>query len=457
MAPLAHVGGLGDVSRWLPETLAAGGDDVMVFLPHYDMIDGARPVGNVEVPPFGSVTLALVGAPATNRPTVCLVGHEAFRGEEVYRAGPDEHLRYALFTAAVPAACRRFDWIPAVFHANDWHTALLPVLAAAAGPPWDRVPVVLTIHNLAFQGVFPGADLERMGLDGSIAEGDRVNALATGIRTAALVTTVSPTYAAEITTPERGEGLHRRLADRADDLVGILNGIGPDWDPATDEHLPHRYDTPEGKAPNRAALRERFAMEDGDVPVLGVVSRLTAQKGFGLLAPVLRPLLERGEVRLAAVGTGDPAMEEVLGDLAGRFPGRVGFHRGFDTALGHLIEAGSDLFLMPSQFEPCGLNQMYSMRYGTPPVVRRTGGLADTVEQWDPERRTGTGFLFDDFASDALAAALDDALAAYGDRDGWRTLMANGMARDFSWEVRAAEYRAVYGRAMAMRPGGQGR
>jgi starch synthase len=456
-APLAHVGGLGDVSRWLPETLAAGGDEVTVFLPHYDWIEGARILGESEVAPFGSVTLAVAGEPGDGAPTVCLIGHEAFEGDRVYRAGPDEHLRYAMFTAAVPAACRSLGWVPEVFHANDWHTALLPVQAAAAGAPWDRVPVVLTIHNLAFQGVFPAADLAVMGLDAAVADGDEFNALATGIRTAAVVTTVSPTYAAEITTPERGEGLHRLLASRADDLVGILNGIGPDWDPSRDEHLPHRYDTPEGKAPNRAALANRFSFESGDAPVLGVVSRLTAQKGFGLLPPVLTPLLERGAVRLAVVGTGDPAVEVAFSDLVARFPGRVGFEPGFDTPLGHLIEAGSDLFLMPSRFEPCGLNQMYSMRYGTPPVVHRTGGLADTVEQWDPERRTGTGFLFDEFTPAALAAALDDALATYRDRDGWRTLMSNGMARDFSWEARAVEYRSVYARALSRRRGGQGR
>ena len=460
LAPLAHVGGLGDVSRWLPETLAAGGDDVALFLPHYDVVDdtGAEHLGELDVGVLGAATLSVLRAPAPGRPAVYLIGHPSFRRGAIYGTGTDEHLRFALFTAAVPAACRRLDWVPQVFHANDWHTALLPALAGAAGPPWDRVPVVLTIHNLAFQGVFPASDLARMGLGPGLAENGSVNSLAAGIRGAAVVTTVSPTYAREILTPERGQGLHEVLAAGGNGPVGILTGIGPDWGPATDPLIPHRYDTPEGKAPNGDALRGRLGLGAG--PILGVVSRLTRQKGFGLLGEALVPLLDRGEVQLAAVGTGEEELEALFAGLGSRYPDRVGFHLGFDTELGHLIEAGADMFLMPSHFEPCGLNQMYSMRYGTPPVVRRTGGLADTVEQWDPVAGTGTGFLFDEFTSEALAGALRAALGAFRDRSGWRRLMANGMARDFSWEARAAEYRAVYRRAAGpetIRRGGQGR
>jgi starch synthase len=460
LAPVAHVGGLGDVSRWLPETLAAGGDDVAVFLPRYDVIDPDHivEIGAVEVGAHGSVTLATLGVPSPGRTTTYLIGHELFQTGSIYGSGPDEHLRFGLFTSAVPAVCGSLGWVPDVFHANDWHTALLPAVAASAGPPWDATPVVLTIHNLAFQGVFPGSDLDRMGLAGAIDRTDRVSSLAAGIRGASMITTVSPTYATEIVTPERGEGLHDVLGVRRDALIGILNGVGPDWDPATDAHIPAPFDQPSGKAPNTAALRNRMGLETTDAPILGVVSRLTNQKGFGMMNDVVAPLLEQGTAQLAAVGTGDPAIEEVFDGLAADYPGRAGFHRGFDTALGHLIEAGSDMFLMPSQFEPCGLNQMYSMRYGTPPVVHRTGGLTDTVEPWDPEQRTGTGFLFDEFTADAFAGALTKALEAFGDPVGWRVLMENGMARDFTWGARAEEYRGVYRMAIeSMRRGGQGR
>jgi starch synthase len=235
------------------------------------------------------------------------------------------------------------------------------------------------------------------------------------------------------------------LAARGDRLIGILNGIGDDWDPATDEWISHQYSEPAGKAPNTAALRDRLGLEHrAEVPVLGVVSRLDRQKGFELLRNTLPPLFERRRAQLAAIGTGDPSFEAMFAGFASRHPGWAAYHRGFDTGLAHLVEAGSNVFLMPSEFEPCGLNQMYSLRYGTVPVVHRTGGLADTVEPWDPDAATGTGFVFDEFTAPAFAAALRAALETFRDRTAWRTLMANGMAMDFSWEARTAEYRAAY-------------
>jgi starch synthase len=461
LAPHAQVGGLADVARWLPAALAAGGDDVRVFVPHYDVLDPGRlpvaPVDDVGIVPIGglgSVTVSILGEPGPDRPTVYLIAaREWFARGRLYDPGPDEHLRFAALSRAVPAVCDRLGWVPEVIHANDWHTALLPSFAAAAGEPWASLSTVLTLHNLAYQGWFPAADLGRVGLSGVVdpnpdIDGGGVNSLRVGIAAASLVTTVSPTYAEEIRGPQRGFGLEADLAARGDRLIGILNGIGEDWDPATDEWISHQYSEPAGKAPNTAALRDRFGLEHrADVPVMGVVSRLDRQKGFELLRTTLSPLFERRRAQLAVVGTGDPSFEAMFAGFAARHPGWAAYHRGFDTGLAHLIEAGSNVFLMPSEFEPCGLNQMYSLKYGAVPVVHRTGGLADTVEPWDPEAGTGTGFVFDEFTAPAFAATLRAALETFRDRTAWRRLMANGMGKDFSWDAQAARYRAAYRRA----------
>ena len=466
LSPHAQVGGLGDVSRWLPARLAAGGDDVAVFVPHYDVLDPrdepVRPVPGLEavpVGPFGEVSVATLGEPAAGRPTVYLVGSPIwFERGAVYDSAPDGHLRFGALTAAIPAVCRRLGWVPDVWHANDWHTSLVAFYAAAAGEPWAGVPSVLTLHNLAFQGVFPTGDVGRMGLS---AVADRldpadlldgwVNSLRNGIAAATMVTTVSPTYAREITTPAGGMALDAALRAKGDRLVGILNGIGDDWDPASDPHIPERYGpgTIERKAASTIALRAALGLlERPGVPIAGIVSRLTGQKGFDLLRATLPPLLGTARVQLAVIGTGDPAYEALFADLARRFPGEAAYVADFSPPIAHLIEAGSDLFLMPSQFEPSGLNQMYSMRYGTVPIVRRTGGLADSVLPWNPATGIGTGFVFEEFDDGAFAAALGEALAVHGDRVAWRRLQMNGMTEDFSWDRRAGEYRAVYRRAV---------
>lgn len=462
MAPHAQVGGLGDVTRWLPRALAAGGDEVVVFLPAYDVLDPKglelRPVaeaGEVSLGPLGKARLGTLGDPAPGVPTVYLVdAPQWFHAGSVY-PGDEDHLRFATLAAAVPAFCRALGWTPEVIHANDWHTGLEALFLAAAGEPWASLPVVFTVHNLAYQGLFPAADLSRLGLEGFAGRFDHgdlaagwLNSLKTGIATAAVVTTVSPSFARDMVTPERGMALDATVAARGDQPVGILNGIGDDWDPLTDPHLPYRYEVGdlEGKAVSTAALRNRLGLrERPGVPILGVISRMDRQKGFDLLRETMPPLLARNRVQLAALGTGDPAIESMFIGFARRFAAEAAYVGAFDPALAHLIEAGADMFLMPSAFEPSGLNQMYSMRYGTPPVAHRTGGLADSIQQWDGA--TGTGFLFEPHTPEALAGALEDALAAYEDREGWRRLVVNGMTRDFSWVVRAEEYRAVYRRA----------
>jgi starch synthase len=463
MAPHVHVGGLGDVTRWLPRALAAGGDEVVVFLPAYDVLDPKglemRPVsgaGEISLGPLGTAGLLTLGDPAPGAPTVYLVdAPQWFRAGAVY-PGAEDHLRFAALAAAVPAGCAALGWVPDLVHANDWHTGLAALYLARAGEPWASLPVVFTVHNLAYQGVFPAADLPRLGLEGLAGRfdpadlaGGWLNSLKTGIATASLVTTVSPSFAREMLTPERGMALDATLRARGDLPVGILNGIGDDWDPLTDPLLPYRYEVGdlEGKAVSTAALRKRFGLrERPGVPVLGVVSRLDRQKGFDLLRETMPPLLARNRVQLAALGTGDLAIESMFTGLARRFAGEAGYVGAFDPALAHLVEAGADLFLMPSVFEPSGLNQMYSMRYGTPPVAHRTGGLADSIEPWDGE--SGTGFLFEPHTHEAFAGALEDALFVYEDRDAWRRLVTNGMEKDFSWAARAEEYRAVYRRAV---------
>ncbi|MFH1330871.1 MAG: glycogen/starch synthase [Actinomycetota bacterium] len=463
MAPHAQVGGLGDVTRWLPRALAAGGDEVAVFLPGYDVLDpeglAVRPVagmGEVPLGPLGTAGLCTLGDPAPGVPTVYLVdAPQWFHTGAVY-GGAEEHLRFGVLAAAVPALCGALGWVPDVLHANDWHTGLAALYLAGAGEPWASLPVVFTVHNLAYQGVFPAADLLRLGLEALAGRfdpedlaGGWLNSLKTGIATASLVTTVSPSFAREMVTPEGGMALDAALRARGDLPVGILNGIGDDWDPLTDPHLPYRYEVGdlEGKAVSTVALRKRFGLrERPGVPVLGVVSRMDRQKGFDLLRETMPHLLARNRVQLAALGIGDPAIESLFAGLARRFPGEAAHVAAFDLGLSHLVEAGADIFLMPSMFEPSGLNQMYSMRYGTPPVAHRTGGLADSIEQWDGT--SGTGFLFSPYTPEAFAAALEDALAACEDREGWRRLVTNGMQQDFSWASRAEEYRAVYRRVV---------
>jgi len=465
LAPHSQVGGLGDVARWLPASLAALGDDVRVFVPHYDVLDPAGlsisavpDMNDVPIGSLGSVTVSQLGESGPGQPTIYLIGAEQwFERGTVYTSEPDEHFRFAALSRAVVEVCDRLEWMPQLVHANDWHTALLPLHLRAAGDRWAEVPVVLTIHNLAYQGWFPQEDLARMDLGltepaPAVLDSGRVNSLGTGIRTAEIVTTVSPTYAKEITEPRFGFGLDGDLRARGDQLIGILNGIGPDWDPESDGLIPHPYSSPFGKAPNTEALRTRMGLApEAGVPILGIVSRLDRQKGFELMRSSIPPLLDGRRAQLAVLGTGDSALRAMFVGLSKHFPGWAAYEHRFDPELAHLIEAGSDVFLMPSQFEPCGLNQMYSMKYGTVPVVHRVGGLADTVTQWDPNSGTGTGFAFSEFSEAGFLAAVESALDAYKERTDWVRLMSNGMKSDFSWSRRATEYRLVY--AAALNPG----
>jgi starch synthase len=346
-----------------------------------------------------------------------------------------------------------------VIHANDWQCGLLP-LTLKVRYAWDRLfartKTLLTIHNLNYQGRFRAGIVPDTGLaDGTnLFHQDQlhagvVNFLLHGILYADGVSTVSPTYAQEIQTPEHGAELDGFLRARSSTVVGILNGVDYDeWSPERDKLIPHAFNRGDlsGKAKDKAALLAKFNLPVTSAPVIGIVSRLAGQKGFGLCGEVLAPLLRKHAFQLVVLGSGERRFEQLFHDLARTFPRQVGFHRGFSNPLAHLIEAGSDMFLMPSRYEPCGLNQMYSLRYGTVPIVHKTGGLADTVRLWDPNDRTGNGFAFATYDATGLWWAIEAALATYRDPAAWRTLMMTGMAENFSWDVQTRLYEELYRR-----------
>lgn len=475
LAPHAKAGGLGDVSAALTSSLHRRGHRVALFLPLYADLDR----DGMAIEPIEALSdLDLDFGPDRYRysirrarrgdalPDVLLVDCPAlFDRPGLYGDGPDEHLRFLLLSRAALEACGPLGIRPDIVHCHDWHTALLPLYlrtAYAGDPALAAARSVLTIHNLGYQGVIGHGEAGRLGLGDGVARLDpreaaegRINLLRQGLIDADVVSTVSPTYAREICQPDMGMGLDGVLRERGDDVVGILNGVDIDaWNPARDAHLPHHYSAsdPAGKARMRSALCQRLGLDpDPGRPVVGMVTRLVWQKGVDLLFDVLPGLLERGELSLAVLGSGDPAYEAALDRLAAGHPGLAAFRRGHDEELAHWIEAGADAFLMPSRYEPCGLNQMYSMRYGTVPVVRRTGGLADSVAHYDRATGEGTGIVFDDADPGAVRWALGEMRSLFADRAAWRRMMANGMARDFSWDGPVDRYEELYARAVALR------
>ena len=468
VAPFAKTGGLGDVSSSLARYLHAEGHDVRTFLPFYAKIEREKyrfyPVEFLRDVPlsmgehtfhFSVVTTHLPGAAA---PLYFIHCPALYDRPGFYTQDADEALRFAFLSRAALECCQRMGWGPDIVHCNDWHTALIPLYLRTLYS-WDRLfthtKTVLTLHNVGYQGVFGTGLLGSLDLGAFThflyqddLQAGRVNFLKTGLLYAGVLTTVSRTHAEEIQTDRYGMGLQSMLRARGDHLLGIVNGIDTDeWDPASDRHLPHHYSSedPSGKAANKRHLLDALGMPSQDqVPLIGIVSRMTAQKGFDLCFEALPGILARRDVRLAVLGSGERSYEEFFAELQGGFPGRVVFYRGYSEPLAHLIEAGCDLFLMPSLYEPCGLNQMYSQRYGTPPVVRKTGGLADTVEPWNPATGDGTGFVFEHYTPEGLAWALNLALDVFEDRDAWRRVMLQGMQRDFSWETQIRHYVAIY-------------
>lgn len=482
IVPFAKTGGLADAVGALSAELRRQGNDVRIILPRYYPIDlkkrGIRQIpGPLGVPMgYGEEWVGIweTELPGSGVP-VYFVDHEGLYGRDgIYgtRDNPDfadNPERFALLCRTAFQLCRKLGWYPEVMHAHDWTGSLAPVYLA--GPErageFAGTASVLTIHNLGYQGVYPRAHAVSVGLTRDeflrfgLESAGNLNLLKGGIRTADIVTTVSPTYAAEIQTPEYGFGLDGLLRNRSPDLFGILNGMDyEEWNPESDPLLPHRYSHRDlsGKAKLKELLqREAGLTVDPEVPVIGIVSRLADQKGFGALAgPTwgsLWRICSELDLQVVILGTGEAWCERELSTLASKLPNLAVFLR-FDNRLAHLIEAGSDFFLMPSAYEPCGLNQLYSLRYGTLPIVRHTGGLADTVENYDPGRGSGTGFVFNDLTPEAIFDTVRWAVETWSTKpEEIEAMRVRAMLKRFSWEDSAARYMELYTWALDRRRG----
>ena len=464
--PYAKTGGLADVLAALPAALNRIGVEVSVCLPAYRT--ALRALGPLPVilrlhAPVSSrmepaEILAVPNAPV---PTFLVRADRFFDRDGLYGVGgrdyDDNAERFAFFCRAALEWLRHASPAPDILHMHDWQTALVPAFLRATAdlyPELAAVRTVQTVHNLAYQGRFPSEEWHLLNLDprhfvpdGLEFFGD-INYLKAGLLFADAITTVSPRYAEEIQTPSFGSGLDGVLRMRADRLRGILNGVDDAaWNPASDPFVPAHYDQGDlrGKARCKAALQADLGLAVSPEPaLLAVVSRLAEQKGLELLGAVLPGLLKTRAVQFVALGSGDARYEELLIDLAGQFPGQVEVRIGFDEPLAHRIEAGADVFLMPSRFEPCGLNQLYSLRYGTVPVVHATGGLDDTVVEFDARMGLGTGFKFTPYTEEAFLAALRRAIDTRRDAATWQRLVTNGMSQDFSWQRAAREYARLY-------------
>jgi starch synthase len=460
-APLAKTGGLADVVGSLPAALRAFGDEVAVVIPRYGSIDlkDARRVWDNLAVHFGpdAYPVSIYRAPAEHPVYLVdcppLFDRKGFYGESGADY-PDNHIRFAVFCRAALSVAR-FLFRTDIFHCHDWQTGLVPAYLRttfARDPTFLGCRTLFTIHNLGYQGLFPKTVLEEVALDPAVYRPDgmeffgQVSYLKAGMEFADAVSTVSPTYAREIQTPEFGFGMDARLRARAHVLSGILNGVDyADWSPQTDAHIAARYGPEDlsGKAACKRQLLEEFGLppEAMERPLLGTVSRFTRQKGADILAEIAAQIVAE-DVYLVALGTGDPEYEDFFRLMQQEHPGRIAARIGFDNALAHRIEAGADIFLMPSHYEPCGLNQIYSLHYGTVPVVRATGGLDDTIEE-------GTGFKFAEYSGQAFLEAVRAAVRVFADREAWRRMMLRGMAKDFSWKTSAAAYSELYRRLLA--------
>lgn len=457
--PFAKTGGLGDVAGALPKALVAEGVDAMLIHPLYDTTDRAlldeRVFDNLEVEWLGgrrSVSVYL--SYAAGAPAFLIDAPEFFSRGKVYGFS-DDHYRFAFFSRAALALLGRLGQPPDVIHGNDWPSGFA-VAWVWAGRRWGgflgNTRTLMSIHNLAYQGLFDPDDLYRLGFRGGeesnvFLSNSVASSLKAGLMTSDAISTVSPRYSFEIQGSEQGHGLDWLTRQRRDRLVGITNGVDYDvWNPATDPHLPAHYTAEDlsGKRACKLELLRRFGLpEEPDRPVVASISRLVSQKGFDLVKQVAWQMLESGAT-FVSLGSGESEYESFFQRLKDSAPTRVAIYRGFNEPLAHQIEAGADIFLMPSLFEPCGLNQMYSMRYGTVPVVRATGGLDDTVEQFDPETGEGTGFKFGLYNAQALLDKVREALYWYTRPDAWRRIQSNGMAVDNSWGAAARKYVRVY-------------
>lgn len=482
VTPYSKVGGLADVAGALTKEMARAGHDVRVLTPLYGFLNPEEKGWETESGTFSVhlghfreefARLWKTNYPGSDAQVLFLEFAKYYDRHEIY-TGPwgghsDNHERFSFLSRAAIDYCHSRNWYPDIIHCHDWTVGFVPIYLNTTEyeTPLGRAATVFTIHNLQHQGIFGREVLDFAGLPAEVFRPDNtesmgfVNMMKGGIYNSTKITTVSPNYAAEIQGPEYGCGLNHILKYRAADLIGIINGIDTEeWNPATDRHLPATFskDDLSGKAVCKAAMQERLGLEqDPKVPVFSAIARLYDQKGLDLLAEIVPWIMKEMKVQVALLGAGDPGLESAFTELAQRYPGRVGAFIGYNNALAHLIEAGSDFFLMPSRFEPCGLNQMYSMAYGTLPVVRSTGGLVDTVQQYAEGRERGTGFRFEEASGKALYYAIGWACSTWYDRpDDYRMLQQNAMSCDLSWKHSAETYLDVYGWAIDARLRGLG-
>lgn len=458
--PLAKVGGLADVVGSLPKALTGLGHDVRVIIPKY---------GSIDVKQFSVTTvkddfkLSILGEtqPVTLKvtttkdkvPVYMIENRKYFGGKEVYSNNDLE--RFFFFSRAVFEVLPQLDWQPEIVHCHDWHAALVVMWQKKAGYPYASI---FTIHNLAYQGAFNEAflvshDLKKYWEDyPRDAPKPPLNFMSQGVLWADLVTTVSETYAKEILTPEYGEGLDPLLSYRQKSLLGIVNGIDyEEYNPQTDPYIPANYDpsTLERRVNNKLALQKRAGLPEAtEIPVIGMVQRLDEQKGFDILEKAVDPILKETKAQLVILGRGRENYENMLRQIASKYPQQVALFIAFDNPLAHLIYAGCDMFLMPSRFEPCGLGQLIAMRYGALPVVRHTGGLVDTVPEFTSDLSKGNGFAFQEYAPETLIGIVTKAVNAFGNKKAWRQAMQRVMKLDFSWRASAKKYEAAYQRVM---------
>ena len=443
--PFSKTGGLADVAGSLPVALDKAGVDIRVITPHYKCVRA-----------FGNEAML-----ADKVPVYFVNNDKFFMRDNLYADKNGDYAdnldRFSFFSRSVVEQLKELDFKPDIIHCNDWQTALVPVyLKEIYGKKdkfYQKMKTVLTVHNLGYQGVFPKQELPKTGLGweyftmNKLEYYDMVNILKGGLVFTDAITTVSPTYAKEIQTAEFGYGLNGLLSERKNDLFGILNGIDYDeWNPSKDKELKYHFSPlkPEGKYKDKALLQKEAGLEERrDVPLIGIISRLADQKGLDLVARIIDPLLDH-DVQFILLGTGEEKYHRLFGDIKKKFPGKASINLKFDEILAKRIYAGADIFLAPSRYEPCGLSQMISLRYGTIPVVRRTGGLADTITEYDPETTRGNGFVFEMYDAWELLDEIKKAIGLYKQRGLWAKLVSNAMKCDFSWDKSAEKYLKVY-------------
>ena len=474
VVPFAKTGGLADVAGSLPKEIKELGHDIKVFMPKYFSVDEKR-FGLEYINWIGSIPIRISGRSMdvhfhkgylpNSRVEIYFIDYPRFfHRHTIYTNDFDEDERFILFSKAVIELMQKLKWSPDIVHLNDWQTGLVPLLIKD-NYSWDRMfdktATVFTIHNIGYQGSFPKETLYKAEINprffespGQVEHEGRVNFLKAGISFADIITTVSETYARELLLPEYSFGMHHVLNYRSNDFYGILNGIDYNvWNPETDKHIPYNYSLKDlsGKLGDKKELLKQFGLNfDEDIPVVAIISRLAIQKGFDILLSSMEYLMSLN-FQLILLGSGEYEYESAFNALANRYSHKFGIYIGYNNDLSHLIEAGADMFLMPSHYEPCGLNQIYSLKYGTVPIVRKTGGLADTVKDWDEmsaqSKDTGNGYSFVDYNGYALTNAVERAIRDFHNKPIWKKIQKNGMSEDFSWRRSAEKYINLYKKA----------